>query len=77
MNGGAILITLHNKKQVTPLQHRKRDRYSLCVGPGVAVIWYPQIFRTRGYQSTEDLIPGGVPNPCSRKERRCFAGVLL
>ena len=23
------------------------------------MIWYPQIFRTRRYQSTEDLIPGG------------------
>ena len=46
---------------------------------GVTVIWYPQIFRTRGYQSTEDLIPGGggLSNPCSSggKERRCFAEV--
>ena len=42
---------------------------------GVMVIWYPQIFRTQGYQSTEDFIPGGVPNPCNSGGKERSAGV--
>ena len=70
MNGGAILISTGNGI----------DTVLLRVGPCVAVIWYPQIFRTRGYQSNEDLIPGGVPNPSSKQWREgaeVFCGSII
>ena len=45
----------------------------------VTAIWYPQIFRTRGYHITGDLIPGGVLNPCSSWEGAVVfcVGILL
>ena len=45
--------------------HKCNRNIAILPVAGVTVIWYPQIFRSgggggyQGYQSTEDLIPGG------------------